>query len=203
MTEEFEFVCNQKDKLTLIRNGFQFNKNVTNKNGSTLWRCTNRRMCTASVTIDKSRKNVLRESTHTCEQNLVQLHINKVKSSLKRTVCTDLGPIQKICEKPLNKLREEYRNDKDLIPSFHTIKNTLYRSRKKYLNTNLLIHSDTRSVKIPENLGKSFLICEDGDTDKIIIFATNTAKKFLNKLNHQVHTTQVRYKVFLFYLGYI
>lgn len=178
MSEEFEFLCNQKGKLTLIRNGFQLNKNVTNKNGSSLWRCVNRRICTASVTIDKSRKTVLRESPHTCEQNVVLLEVKKIKSTLKKAVCADLGPIQKICEEPLKKLRKKCHKDEDLIPSFHSLKNSLYRSRKKFLDTDFLTHSSTSSVKIPEAF-QSFLVCENGDIDKIIIFATNTAKKFI------------------------
>lgn len=178
MSEEFEFLCNQKGKLTLIRNGFQLNKNVTNKNGSSLWRCVNRRICTASVTIDKSRKTVLRESPHTCEQNVVLLEVKKMKSTLKKAVCADLGPIQKICEEPLKKLRKKCHKDEDLIPPFHSLKNSVYRSRKKFLDTDFLTHSSTSSIKIPE-VFQSFLIFENGDIDKIIIFATNTAKKFI------------------------
>lgn len=178
MSEELDFICNQKGNQTLIWKGFQYNKNKTNKD-STLWRCINRTACNASLTLDKSRKIVLRESTHSCELNIVAINIKKENIRLKKEVCDNLGPIQEICESTLADLRDKNRDDRDLIPTFRSLKSSLYRARKKYLNTDLLVHNNTETVQIPQSLSKKFLVCEDGSTEKIIIFATNIAKKIM------------------------
>lgn len=181
MSEELQFLSNQKGKSTLVYNNFQFNKNRKNKDDSTLWRCINRMVCTASVTLDRTRKTVLRESPHTCEIDVISLNIKKAKEDLKKEVCENLGPIQKICETTLDKLRNENPNDQDVIPTFRSLKNSLYRARKNYLNINLLSHDNTETIQIPQALAKDFVICDDGSTDKIIVFATNTSKKIIKR----------------------
>lgn len=181
MSEKFTFLSNQKENLTLVLNGYQYNKNRTNKSESTLWRCINRTVCTASVTLDKTRKNVLRETPHSCAKEPVSISVKKTKEKLKTAVCQNLEPIQKLCEPALQKLQKENAGDRDLIPTFHSVKTSLYRARKKYLDSKLLTHSDTESVQIPQVLAKDFLICSDGSEEKIFIFATKTAKNIVKK----------------------
>lgn len=48
-------------------------------------------------------EHVLNQTPQMIQEKNV-LHINKVKSFLKKEVCTDLEPIQKIYEEPLKKL---------------------------------------------------------------------------------------------------
>lgn len=174
MDEPFEFINNQKNKRTLSCNGFLYTKNVTNKNGSTQWRCINRKECSASVTIDETKKVILRDSKkHACQKDEEKSTLDKWKRELKQAVCEDLGPIQKIYER---KVQEMCSDD---VPGFHTIKDTLYRARKKFLNTDFLNHNTTENIHIPEALAKNFLRYEDGTDKKILIFVTSVARKML------------------------
>lgn len=181
MSEKLKFINNQKGKPTLVLDGFQYNKNRTNKNDSTLWRCINRTVCTASVTLDKTKKNVLRETSHSCIKDRIFLRVKKEKEKLKTAVCQNLGPVQKICEASLQKLHEENKGDRDLIPTFRSLKSSLYRARKKYLDTDFLTFTNIESVQIPQALAKDFLICSEDSADKILIFATNTARNIVKR----------------------
>lgn len=107
----------------------------------------------------------------------------KKKDELKRSVCKNLDPVPKIVEDSMRKLRNDNKNDADLIPTFNSIKDSLYRARKRFLNTDLLSHTTTQSINIPEVLAKNFLVCEDGDQEKIFVFATRTARNIVK--NHK------------------
>lgn len=180
MNDEFEFIENQKGKRSLIRNGHRYNYNVTNRNESTLWRCVNRKICSASITKDKNDQCILKESCHVCEVNIVSNEVCKSKAVLKNAVCENLGSVRKIVEEhnSFQNARTQSENF-DLIPQFQSIKDTLYRARKKFLVTDLLAYNDTQSVTIPEVLAKDFLVCED--QEKIFVFSTKTARRFMKK----------------------
>jgi hypothetical protein len=182
MSDEFHFENNQKGQSTLIRGVHRYNKNRSNKTGSTLWRCVNRSECIASLTLDITRKIITRETEHTCNiydfKNIIRHHVG----CLKKAVCKDFRPIQQIFEEHLIILRRKVPNpDHDMLPSFHSIKDTLYRARKKFLNTNRLLHTSLATVTVPETLANKILVCEDGDVDKILIFATSTGRKFIKR----------------------
>lgn len=179
MTRELEIIKNQKGGCLMIRgNGHRYTKNKTNANGTTLWRCVNR-ICSASATLDKDNQNILRESAHVCEPSMVVNEVVKKREELKRAVCEDLGPVPKIVEDVMKKLRKDSKKDADLIPTFNTMKDSLYRARKRFLNTDLLAHDTTQSITIPEVLAKHFLVCEDGDQEKNIVFSTKTARNII------------------------
>ncbi|KAL4719995.1 hypothetical protein ACJJTC_018960 [Scirpophaga incertulas] len=98
MEEEIRFITNQKGQSTLIRGVNRYNKHKTNKSGSTLWRCINRRECSASLSLDITGKIVKKEARHTCKSNDVKNIIHDHIEYLKQAVCKDLRPIQKIFE---------------------------------------------------------------------------------------------------------
>lgn len=143
MNRELQIIKNQKGGLLMIRgNGYRYTKNKTNANGITLWRCVNR-ICSASATLDKDNQNILRESAHVCEPSIVMNEIVKKREELKRAVCKNLGPVPKIVEDAMKKLRKDNKKDSDLIPTFNSMKDSLYRSRKRF-------------ITIPEVLAKNF-----------------------------------------------
>lgn len=94
----------------------------------------------------------------------------------KKKVCEDLGPVQKIFENTFEDMKEgRYKHDVPLWPS---MKNRFYNARKRYLDVNRLGFSKLEDVQVPKAFNY-FLLCEDGTTDKILIFASNVKK------NHQ------------------
>lgn len=181
MASEFELISSQKGGQILLRkDGHRYTQNKLNANGTTLWRCVSRNICSASITLDKDKKIILREVDHVCDPSVLKNEVKKKKEKLKVAVCENLGPVQKIVEEAFSNLRRDNANDSDLIPSFRSVKDSLYRARKKFLNTNLLTHSNLETITIPEALAKNFLLFEDGGQDKIIVFATETARRIIN-----------------------
>lgn len=65
------------------------------------------------------------------------------------------------------------------IPSYEGYKNTLYRSRKKYLNVENLHFVHLKDVNIPRTLAEDFLVCDDGDDEKILIFCSKICRKIV------------------------
>lgn len=174
---DLQFTKNQVGRLSLLQEGYRYNFEKTNKSGSTLWRCANRSCCSSTITLDQSKTKVLRSSDknpHTCfpdlNRNRILLAIEKTKSD----VCVNFDPIQKIYEGNIEHLKLDC-----CVPSFLSVKDTLYRARKKFLNTDRLIFSNIQEVYVPSGLAKKFLICEDGDIEKILVFSTPLAKKHI------------------------
>ncbi|CAH0760653.1 unnamed protein product, partial [Diatraea saccharalis] len=182
MDLEIEYVINQKGHKTLIYCEYRYNKSKTNKSGSTLWRCVNRRECSASLSLDKTGKITKRKTVHTCEPMEFKNVINEHIASLKKIVCQDFRPIQQIYEEYDEKIRQKIpKSQHYLIPVFKTIRDTLYRARKSFLNVDRLQHISTETITVPEVLGRKFLIYEEGQSEKILVFATCVSKKILKK----------------------
>lgn len=182
MNREFQIINNQKGGLLLLRkDGHRYTRNKLNGNGTTLWRCVSRNVCSSSITLDKNKQRILREVDHVCVPSVFQNEILKKKENLKVAVCKDLGSVPKIVEESFSAMRRGHEDDRDLIPTFRMIKDSLYRARKKFLNTNLLTHSNLDTIVIPEAISRNFLVVEDGDQDKILVFSTNTARRIMKK----------------------
>lgn len=152
MEQEIHFVNNQKGHLTLITGNHKYSKKKTNTSGGTLWRCINRRECSASLTLDKTRTTITRKTRHTCESADIKYAIREHISSLKKIVCEDFRPIPQIFEEYQTNL---HANRSDCLPAFRSIKDTLYRARKSFLNTDILQHNSTETASVPEVLGKN------------------------------------------------
>lgn len=90
----------------LLEHGYRYNCGKSNKNGSTLWRCSNRRECSATVTLDITRTTILRRKVHSCAKDTVKNKVLKALAKCKEEVCKDFGPIQPIYEKCFAKLKE-------------------------------------------------------------------------------------------------
>jgi hypothetical protein len=86
--DELYFVSSRKGKPVALHKGFKYNLRTgkKNQNGTTLWRCTARNNCYASITIDSKGKQVLRENKdHQCRPNFVKKDIELLLTSSCRT----------------------------------------------------------------------------------------------------------------------
>lgn len=184
MEQDFSFSTNQKGKCTLICGAYRYNKHRTNKTGSTLWRCVCRDECIASLSLEETGNTITRQTKHTCKTVDIKNIIHEHVSYLKKAVCKDFRPVQQIYEENESRLRSKVPvSDHDLIPTYYSLKNTLYRARRAYLDMEKLRYTSSAAVKVPEALGKRFLICEDGGEEgadnKIFVFSTTLARKII------------------------
>lgn len=174
-----KFVKTKRGRDALIIDVHRYNLHTTNKTRSTIWRCV-RSECTASVTLANDKKRILRNnSKHTCIPP--DRCINKVCEIIdkcKQEVCQELIPVQQIFERNFQNF-----NCTEHDPLFESHKSTLYRQRKKFLETDLKFGGLTE-VTVPKVLGDNFLLIDDGDADKILIFVTKYARKRITKKKH-------------------
>lgn len=58
------------------------------------------------------------------------------------------------------------------MPSYEEKRSSLYRTRHKFLEQTRTEFSELKDVTVPKILAESFLVAEDGDTEKILFFST-------------------------------
>ncbi|KAL0868257.1 hypothetical protein ABMA27_007788 [Loxostege sticticalis] len=182
MEEELVFVKNQRGNDALLHNGYRYNKTKkVNQDKSVLWRCTNKRECSASVTLNETENQIMRQSEHTCQADYDKNAVYLEMCTLKELVCTNLEPIKGMFENKFDNLAFEPSTSKASIPTFHEKKDCLYRARKNFLRADHLIFQDLAQVSIPEALSDDFLVADDGESDKILVFASNISIRFLRR----------------------
>lgn len=148
---------------------------------SSLWRCSNRK-CPGSVTWVEEDGTVARDSDHSCMPDVDALKVAKIMEELKKAVCDDYGPIQQIFEKYVMEFRKNTEYD-GIIPTFDSVKDTLYRARKKHLEVHATVFKTLETVVLPRRLTENFLLIEDGSTDKIFVFCSTEAKDTINRVS--------------------
>lgn len=177
---DLEVRKNQKGKDTILYNKNRYNFSLKNKNGTSRWRCVNRHDCSSTITLNSSKNIVLRSTPHTCLQKKILNDIFIAVDDCKKKVCHNFGSVEKIFEKRFQKLKKNCKAD-DIthIPNFSSKKDCLYAARKSFLETKSLSFQTIADVHVPKGLGKDFLVCEEGTTEKIILFCSRTAQMFL------------------------
>lgn len=189
--DKFIFIESQKKKRVLLMNGYRYNLNVTNKGGSTLWRCFKRNECSASITINKDENRVIRKlKDHTCEANFNKNRTDAVMDKCKKLVCQKAKPVQKIFEKEFGRMDEI-----EQIPDFTSKKDTLFRARRKYLNVSRTEFHNLNDVEVPEILADDFLVCQDGcENNKILIFSTSVSRQCIKTLKNKMYFIDATFK---------
>lgn len=172
------FSTNKKNnKLLVIRGQYTLTKDgKTNQNGTSRWKCTNRDNCTATATLTEGDHEIIRETKHTCTPDINKIKITQLIDEIKQEVCINLFPIQQIYEGMV----EKFIGNNDLfpvtdIPSFTSLKSTLYRTRKNFLGTKSLVFKTVQDVQIPKGLPENVVVYEDQDLEKIIILCSQAA----------------------------
>lgn len=171
-------IKNQKGQETVINRGYRYNLSVINKN-TTLWRCVNRNTCSATMKLDITKTKILKERRHSCVSDHIKNEVAVAIAECKKKVCQNLGPIQPIYEKVFEQLKIKGNQYLLQIPSFESLKTMLYRERKKFLKSDKLNFKKLKEVIIPEDIAENFLICNDGEENKILIFCSKTSRKII------------------------
>lgn len=182
MEEGFTFTENKRGQETLLQGKYRYNLSVTNANGTSRWRCVKRDECSTTLALNKERTMVLRPPNHTCSSRKIENIILLTLNACKEEVCHNFEPVQRIYEKHFEKLKEECSSDElKYVPSFSSVKDSMFAKRKNFLNSSLLNFKKIEEVVVPEGLGKHFFNCADGEQEKIIIFCSKTSRNLLKK----------------------
>lgn len=96
-------------------------------------------------------------------------------NKLKKQVCKNLTHLKGLFEKAF----DTTNTSSNKLPTFHEKKDTLYRARKTFLNAEKLIFHTVKDVSVPESLAQNFLIAQDGEDDKILVFVSKLSRKVM------------------------
>lgn len=123
--------------------------------------------------MDKDKTKILRESKfHSCSPHAHENKVSQIIDRCKIDVCENLIPIEQVLDK-------NFENCDGPVPLFDSHRSSLYRARKRYLECDQLQFNNVEDVYVPEVSGHNFLLCEDGETEKILIFVTKLVRKII------------------------
>jgi hypothetical protein len=173
------FITNQKGGRAVLYNGHKYNFGYTNKKtGYTMWRCVNRsEQCNASITIDEIDGKVARESEHVCRSHYEENIRDVVMDTCKKAVCTEMSPVRKIFEKAVVEMHDV--DQEFIMSSYEEKKETLRRTRLKFLGLAKSEFTVLEDVKIANIISQIFLVFDDGTNDKMLIFSTLISRQYL------------------------
>jgi hypothetical protein len=174
--EPFGFIESTHGGHILVRRGQRYHFHRENKDGSLVWRC-HIRSCSGNIKINSQKTIVIREQAHdVCVPDFQSTEIEKKFVQLKKKVQVDFSPMPSLYNSEMACFRQEEFADK--LPSFYTIRDTLYRSRRNGVEK--LQFNSCEEVEIPENLSKDFLIVNKYG---MTIFATPETKKYIAQVD--------------------
>ena len=152
--------------------------NRRGREGTTVyWRCTRSRNahCSGTITTDGDQLISMKDThNHPREDSLIE--VKKMVNDLKTKTKENIRPVPQIYQEEVQKLAALPKSEEVAarFPTLSSVKSTLYRQRRKRIPalpaTRTEVHFEgewTQTVK-----GEPFLVAEDGDNDKIIIFAS-------------------------------
>lgn len=178
--ENFKIIKTAKDRPCLLLNGFKYCYQLKNKSGTVNFRCSNRNMCSASLTMNSEMTTVCRVSEHTCLPDFDRNSIEWAMFTCKEKAAGSFEPIQPIFEESLQDLAHLHHSI--LLPTFASKKDSIYAWKKKFLGTDSLKFDRIKDVELPKIVSDNFLIAENGDDDdKLFIFCSESSRKILKK----------------------
>ena len=140
------------------------------------WRCEqHRRGCEARATSEGSSAVVRKEHDH--PPNPAETTTQEAIANMRKRARDESTPITSIYDDQLVEVSLEDHADDALsqLPSFESLRSTLYRSRHEAIPS---LPTTRRDVTFPDRYtktlsGEDFLYVNDGDDDKIVIFTTD------------------------------
>ena len=174
---DIQFVTNRVGNQTLVHNGFKF-RVKTRKNDRVYWICTTRN-CTATINTRNSMPTKL-QNNHNHENDRIKLDVDRVLQNIKRRCKDETTPVPTICEQEVTQLRNNEWNDDtnrlvQQLPTFESCRGQLYNQRAKLIPALPQSRADI-NIEGPWRLttkGDSFLLADDGDAERILIFSTS------------------------------
>lgn len=173
--ENFELIETKRGQPLILYSGYRLVFSKKNKNGTTRWRCNDRK-CSGSLVTNEEKK-IVSEKQHTCNSNCAKNEVAKKLFVCKKRVREEHLPIGQIFEQTMMPLMDagyEFVTD---MPSLERVKSTLYRQRNIALGvTTFRCRSE---IVLPNHLTDNFLFVDNGGEDRIFAFASEEARQLL------------------------
>lgn len=141
------------------------------------WKCTHRNCKATICTRDDTLSKIGQPHNHLPDRAAVEGR--RILSIIRNRARDELAPLPSIYDEEITKLRDapwdaQSREVASKLPTFHTVKSSLYRSRQKMLPPVPTTRPEIQlEMKFRQTTsGEPFLQAENGDINKILIFST-------------------------------
>lgn len=159
----------------LIYDGRSYTLKRTLQNMNKRWICRDSK-CKGTLLTFKD--TVLEEGNHICIPDVAKVEIQKSILNCKKRAREELTPMNEIYKSAFSPIIDKGLNFVAEIPKFESIKSALYKNRHNALGSSSL-PKERENITLPEHYKENFLIIDDGDIDRILIFCTEEGGKSL------------------------
>ncbi len=172
----FRLIENSRGGQTLVHNGYMFRLKM-GKEESRYWYCQ-KKDCPARI--NTKNDNITKASgIHNHMQDQTAISVAEMKSNMRKRVRESIEPIPSIFTEMVTSVRtdaDDAEADEVVkrLPTFYTAKSSLYRQRAKLVpilpKNRQDIHLEGKWTQT--TTGEQFLLVDDGDEQRVLIFAT-------------------------------
>ena len=169
---DVSFVPSKLGGQLLLLQGYLLSINYR-KNGKKYWKCKDVNCRVTAITEDNNLINQRGEHTHAADESLPQMKILKHQAK-EMAKAEPSRPMKRIYEEVFRNVDLDDERNMDYMPALQNIKNSLYTSRARRLpriphtRAEVELQGEWRTTLD----GRDFVLANDGQDDKIIIFGT-------------------------------
>ena len=140
--------------------------------------------------LNVSRGQIIKDDTtlHTCNPEIddASMKIQEFRQNLTGRVMTETKPAPKIYNEEKKKFALAHPKYLHRLPRFRNVERSLYRARSSKFPK---LPKKREEVRLPADFvttlrGDRFLLADDGDKDKILVFATDESLRMLEKVEN-------------------
>ena len=169
-----ECVQSNRGKQQVLLDGYTYSQNRVNEE-ATYWRCTKRPCKGKITTVAGFLRNSFGHDHPPSNETTV-----KFVSTMRKRARSETTPMQQIFN---DELMKEADQDIPDIPTFSSIKSSMYRQRRTMMPVlpQTLQDVDLQGPWSQTHDGKRFLLFSDGDADKMVVFSTEDQLRLLQE----------------------
>lgn len=177
MSDAMEFIESSRGVPVLLLGGYKYNIKKINKNTTTRWICVSR-TCGGSITTNSS-KEVVNKKIHSCVVDEAKNEVDKVLHRCKKRAREEVTPIPQLFYQEMSNVRDAGLEFVTKVPNLDSKKSSLYRQRHRELGVTSF--SNRGDIILPASLKESFLFFDDGSEERIMGFASESARELLSE----------------------
>lgn len=174
----------QRGRELLCRAGYEYTLKRNNKDGSKLWRCAKRKVCSAIIikTINDPMM-ILNETAHCHDpNNLEESEIKEQMQICSKAVQKDLNTsVIQIFDENMQVLKDKGLHLVTKIPAFQNVQKRLYKQRNNSVGAKKISFKRAVDVEVPKKYEHLLLGDYKEKQKRILIFAGEKMREYLKQ----------------------
>lgn len=181
-----EFILTSKGKSCLLYKGHSYRKFRENKQGEVTWVCMKEKSAKCKGKIVTKNDSEIRSTDHDCVPDEAAMEVKKSVFQAKKRAREDSDtPIPKVFKQEIAPLQNKGYEFVTELPQFSNLKSVLYAIRNESQGVQKEPKQPEEIVLDEETLkmadGSSFLLADEGEKNRILMFAGSKGKYALRK----------------------